>query len=89
LKGHEQHGASHRLLELFAYGTYADYLRARGPPAPHRDLADARAGEQATLPALTRAQLAKLKQLTLVTLASSRRVRALLPSPPRHSRARA
>ncbi|CAD6889994.1 unnamed protein product [Tilletia caries] len=58
-----EHASSYHLLELFAYGTYSDYLAASGSGSA-----------TASLPPLNEAQRAKLQRLTLVTLASQARV---------------
>ncbi|GAA5946948.1 hypothetical protein JCM10213_002909 [Rhodosporidiobolus nylandii] len=52
----EQHRAQYRLLELFAYGTWGDYVAKRD-----------------SFPTLTAEQETKLKQLTILTLATQSR----------------
>ena len=56
LQGTPQGDSHWRLLELFAHGTYPDYLKAAG-----------------SVPELSAAQERKLRQLTVVTLASTRK----------------
>ncbi|BGP18665.1 hypothetical protein JCM10213v2_006731 [Rhodosporidiobolus nylandii] len=58
----EQHRAQYRLLELFAYGTWGDYVGA-SMLAAKRD----------SFPTLTAEQETKLKQLTILTLATQSR----------------
>ncbi|KAG5351425.1 hypothetical protein C0989_006499 [Termitomyces sp. Mn162] len=59
----EQHEKYLSLLQLFSYRTYQDYL----PPTAHKDF----------LPPLNEAQTTKLKHLSIVSLASDRRVRTI------------
>ncbi|KAE8254694.1 hypothetical protein A4X13_0g3309 [Tilletia indica] len=63
LASSSEHASSYHLLELFAYGTYPDYLSASTPGSG-----------SPPLPALTEAQRAKLQRLTLVTMAGQARV---------------
>ncbi|KAK0559283.1 hypothetical protein OC844_004515 [Tilletia horrida] len=57
-----EHAPAYHLLELFAYGTYQDYVAASSP------------GSSMQLPPLNDAQRSKLQLLTLVTMASRARV---------------
>ncbi|KAH7881620.1 uncharacterized protein C8R40DRAFT_1157847 [Lentinula edodes] len=61
LEKNEQHSKSYKLLQLFAYKTYWDYLENRDQ-----------------LPALNEAQTIKLKHLSIVSMATERRI---LPYP--------
>ncbi|GAA6011125.1 hypothetical protein JCM11491_006735 [Sporobolomyces phaffii] len=57
LATNEQHAGQYRLLELFAYGTWSDYVAARDQ-----------------YPTLSAEQETKLKQLTVLSLASETRI---------------
>ncbi|ORY89057.1 hypothetical protein BCR35DRAFT_276155, partial [Leucosporidium creatinivorum] len=59
LKNHEQHKASYELLEIFAYGTWGEYVEKQ---VSH------------SLPSLNKAQETKLKHLTILSLALSSRI---------------
>ena len=54
LSDNSEHSAYYRLVEVFAYGVYDNYLEAKPP-----------------LPQLTQPMLAKLRHLTIVTMAST------------------
>lgn len=93
LANQEQHVKSYRLLQLFAYGTWADY---NGPsPAPfarilRSDSALYAAENRDQYPQLSREQETKLKHLTILSLAATSRVSPrtrLLMTPPSRSRA--
>ncbi|CAK7221719.1 hypothetical protein SCUCBS95973_004595 [Sporothrix curviconia] len=71
------------VLQIFSYGTYADYERGSAPtPASSHSTqsslsqsqtaAAAAAANASTLPALTEAQATKLRQLSLISLATDR-----------------
>ncbi|KAK4050745.1 hypothetical protein OIO90_004967 [Microbotryomycetes sp. JL221] len=81
LQSSEQHAQSHRLLELFAYGTWTDYQREHsgsyhlGLKLPTAQLQTIlrHTGNQSSVPALNDAQQRKLKQLSILTLAQDNR----------------
>ena len=73
LKANEAHAKSYALLELFAYRTYEDYMRALD--TRDAQLALTRLAENKdAFPPLNAAQTIKLKHLSIVSLASERRV---------------
>lgn len=68
------------LLQLFAYGTFEDYLSERSTVLERLSFSFAEnctSEHKSTLPALSEAQLTKLKLLSLVSLSLQRRVSTL------------
>lgn len=69
------------LLQLFAYGTFEDYLSERSTLLEYLILSfdeSFTSEHKSTLPALSEAQLTKLKLLSLVSLSLQRRVSTLI-----------
>lgn len=66
------------LLKLFAYGTYTEYKSEWSLPHGHTflSLTCLRSARKDQLPELNPQQLTKLKQLTIVSLASTNKVRS-------------
>lgn len=81
-----EHAQHHALLELFAYGNWSDYkgsTREVVHGLPHRavytTITTHHTANQQHLPSLTDTQIAKLKQLTVVSLATTQKVCAWIP----------
>ncbi|EPE03547.1 cop9 signalosome subunit 7 [Ophiostoma piceae UAMH 11346] len=65
-----EYAAYHTVLRIFSYGTYADYVRGTPPQTPASQPAPQSAQPTPPLPALNEAQELKLRQLSLITLAT-------------------